>query len=138
MLRAGLGLLVALSLPAPVLGQTLRESAAAAAREASLVQPTRGPMSPALKWTGITLLAGGAGLIVGGIAKDNGCVDEEFAGIPIVDQDCKDQAKAFQILGGLVAGTGAGLLLIGALKRESAPSITFNGRGVQVSQRITF
>lgn len=42
------------------------------------------------------------------------------------------------VAGGLVAGTGGGLLLFGTLKRERAPIVTMRRGGLFVSQRITF
>lgn len=134
-------LAIQLALPLPVIAQSLRAAASAAAHDAAQASSTptrRAPMSGAVKWTGLALLAGGTGLLVAGISKDNGCFEDEFAGHWIVDEACKDQAFSMKLLGGLVAGTGGGLLLFGALKRERVPTVTMRRGGVVVSQRITF
>jgi hypothetical protein len=127
--------LVFCSFTAPVLGQTLRESAQSEARTAT-VQPTGttlGPRPKGLWWTGVGLLgAGGLTLLMGAAIKNGGC-DLQF------ESDCDDLGTGFYVMGGAMAGTGAALMLVANAKRERLPSITFTPHGgIAVKHRITF
>jgi hypothetical protein len=104
---------------------------AAAAREASrLSQPARrGPMPGGLKWTGLGLLMG-SGLPVL-IAKFGDCVPSDFS--------CRDQRHAAYAVAGVLAGTGAALLVIAHAKRSPAlPTIVVRDGRVVLQQRIAF
>jgi hypothetical protein len=124
------------SMASPVFGQTLRESAQAAARTESVQSRSSdlGPMPKGLFWTGVGLLgAGGLTLLMGAAIKNGDC-DLEFD-----ESDCDDIGTGFYVLGGAMAGTGAALMFVANAKRERLPSITFTRHGgVAVRHRITF
>lgn len=123
------------SMTVPVFGQTLRESAQAAARTESVQSKGAelGPMPKGLWWTGVGLLgAGGLTLLMGAAIKNGDC-SLDF------ESDCDDLGTGFYVLGGAMAGTGAALMIVASAKRERLPSVTFTRRGgVAVSHRITF
>lgn len=123
------------SMTAPAFGQTLRESAQAAARTESVQSKGSdlGPMPKGLWWTGVGLLgAGGLTLLMGAAIKNGEC-DLQF------ESDCDDIGTGFYVLGGAMAGTGAALMLVASAKRERLPSIAFTPRGgVVVKHRIAF
>jgi hypothetical protein len=104
---------------------------AAAAREAAQLARTsaRGPMPGGLKWTGIGLLAG-AGLPVA-IARLGDCIPDDFS--------CRDQRHAAYAAAGIMAGTGALLLVIANAKRSTAmPTVVLRDGRAVIQQRITF
>ncbi len=104
---------------------------AAAAREAVRASQTaaRGPMRPGLKWTGIGLLTVSTLPVVFGNFDD--CIPDEFA--------CRDERAAAYVATGVLAGTGALLLVIGAAKRSRAlPSVTWHDGRAMIQQRVTF
>ena len=121
--------LVALIAAAPAFGQSkpvsIREAATAAlARQSQTPAPARPGMSPALKWTGIGLLIGGGVTLATGVLVDDACIDEGEHGPDF----CNDLQTAWIASGGVMAGTGAALLLIG--RARSAPSIVVTPRRV--------
>ena len=104
---------------------------ASAEREAARMAPTgkRGPMSNALKWTGIGLLAGAP--LPTAIAHFGDCLPD--------GPRCDHQRRQAYVATGLLAGTGALLLVIGEAKRPPAlPSLTFGDGRAAIIQRVTF
>jgi hypothetical protein len=107
--------------------------AAAAAREAARDEPAepagRGPMSNALKWTGIGLLAASPMPIA--ITRFGDCIPQGPA--------CGHRRRQANVAAGLLAGTGALLLVIGEAKRGPAPpSVSIEGGRALIVQRVTF
>jgi hypothetical protein len=124
-----LGLVVALS-GIPASAQTLRE---AAVRHGALAgQQTERPGMPGgLKWTGIGLLAAGAGTMLIGASIDDDCNDPDFS--------CSDLRAGFYVLGGILAGTGATLLAIGNAKRRPvSPSLVVRRGRLILQQQVSF
>lgn len=104
---------------------SIREAATAAlARQSQASTPSRPGMSPALKWTGIGLLIGGGVTLATGVLVDDACIDEGDHG----PEFCNDLQTAWVASGGVLAGTGAALLLIGHAR--SSPSIVVTPRRV--------
>ena len=104
---------------------------AAASREAiRLSQPLpAGPMPAGLKWTGIGLVIG-SGLPV---------LAANFGDCLYSERHCRNQRHVAYAVGGVMAGTGAALLLIANAKRSPAlPTIVLNDGRAMVQQRITF
>ena len=104
---------------------------AAAAKEAAriAVSTQRGPMPAGLKWTGIGLLA--ASTLPVAVAALGDCVPDEFA--------CRDKRAAAYVVGGLMAGTGALLLVIAHARRDTPlPSVTVGRGRAAIVQRVTF
>jgi len=104
---------------------------AAAAREAlRLSAPARrGPLPAGLKWTGLGLLMGSGFPVF--VVKFGDCIPDDFS--------CRDQRHAAYALAGVMAATGAGLLVIGHAKRSPAmPTIVLRDGRAVVQQRITF
>jgi hypothetical protein len=97
------------------------------------VEPERRGMPAGLKWTGIGLLIGGGATVgIGAALRDEDCYDLDY-------YSCDDLRQGFYVFGGILAGTGAVLLAIGAAK--SGPPRTSIGmtRGRFVLQhRIAF
>jgi hypothetical protein len=111
--------------PAPT---TIRETAA---RETTrLAQDARrGPMPAGLKWTGTGLLIGSGFPVF--IAKFADCTSGEFS--------CRDQRHAAYAVAGVMAGTGALLLVIANAKRSTLwPSVSVQDGRASITQRITF
>jgi len=109
-----------------------RAAQAEAAKQAPSSTSTRTRMSPAYKWTGLGLLMGGGLLLASGVLVDNACIEDgghsgEF---------CRDLQTAWFTTGGIVAGAGGAVLLIGTTKQDSLPSAGFGGR--RVAWRIRF
>jgi hypothetical protein len=104
--------------------------AAATRAAAALARPAaRGPMSRGLKWTGIGLLA--ASTLPVGLGNFGDCVPNEFS--------CRDQRAAAYVATGVLAGTGALLLVIGAAKRSRAlPSVVWHDGRAVIQHRVTF
>jgi hypothetical protein len=105
--------------------------AASAAREAlrAAGPARRGPMPAGLKWTGIGLLIG-AGLPVS-LARFADCIPDDFS--------CRDQRHAAYAAAGVMAGTGALLLVIAHARRSPAmPAIVLRDGRAVIEQRITF
>jgi hypothetical protein len=103
----------------------------AAAREAARLAHTsaRGPMPAGLKWTGIGLLAGATMPVF--VARFGDCVPSDFS--------CRDQRHAAYVVAGLMAGTGALLLVIANAKRSPAwPSVSVQAGRASITQRVTF
>jgi hypothetical protein len=109
----------------------IRDAAARAATQAATA-PRRGSIPGGLKWTGVGLLSGSLLPVV--IAHFGDCVSDEFS--------CRDQRTAAHVAGGVMAGTGALLLVIGHHKRplrdSRLPAVTFTAGRAAVVQRITF
>jgi hypothetical protein len=104
---------------------------AAAGREAARLASTAGrpPMSNALKWTGIGLLAGSPLPIA--IVRFSDCVPQGPA--------CGHHRRQANAAAGLLAGTGALLLVIGEAKRGPAlPSVSIEDGRATIVQRVTF
>ena len=104
---------------------------AAAEREAARAVSTadRGPMSPGLKWTGIGLLAGSA--VPFAVARWGDCNPEGPA--------CGHRRRQRYAAAGLLAGTGAVLLVAADAKREAPlPSLVFGDGRAAILQRVTF
>jgi hypothetical protein len=94
----------------------------------------------AMKWTGFGLTVAGASLIaVGAVLEDDDCFDDDI-GI----RDCRDIRKGAFLAGGIMAGTGIGLLIMSADRggrrrgRGRYPDVTMRGGRMVVQQRISF
>jgi hypothetical protein len=109
----------------------IRESAAREAARAA--ESARGKMPGGLKWTGISLIAFSAWPIAHAI-EGNCSPDDEFS--------CRDERAFAAAVGGVMAGTGALLLVIGHHKRDRGnsrlPEVTYTRGRAAVVQRITF
>ena len=104
---------------------------AAAGREAARLASaaTRAPMSNALKWTGIGLVAGSALPIA--VARFSDCIPDGPA--------CRHQRRQSNVAAGMLAGTGALLLVIGEAKRGPAlPSVSIEDGRATIVLRVTF
>jgi len=104
---------------------------AAAEREAARLASTadREPMSNALKWTGIGLLA--ASPLPIAIARFGDCVPQGPA--------CGHHRRQARVAAGMLAGTGGLLLVIGEVKRgPELPSLSIGDGRAAIVQRVTF
>ena len=114
--------------PGPIAVTPLRDAAAREAARVGRAAP-RGPMPAGLKWTGIGLLIG-SGLPVF-VAKFGDCLSGEFS--------CRDQRHAAYAVAGVMAGTGAALLIIADARRAPAlPTLVLRDGRAIVQQRIAF
>ncbi len=104
--------------------------AAAAAEAARAAEPAkRGPMPRGLKWTGISLLLFSTLPI--SMAQIGDCAGNESR--------CREDRNGAYVAGGVYAGTGVLLLVIGAAKRSrTLPSVTWHDGRAMIQQRITF
>jgi hypothetical protein len=137
---AGVPTLAAAGPPAPV-DPIDRPIAASAARAAIAQAPQRTEMSPALKWTGFGLIAGGASLIaLGAVIDDTGCFGEDdLFDRDIFDDDCETAQKASYWGGGVMAGVGVGLLIMAhASRRPVSPTVTMRRGRLSIQQTIRF
>jgi hypothetical protein len=94
--------------------------------------------SPALKWTGFGLVAGGGTLIaLGAVLDDEDCFEN---GVPYYD--CDDVRKVAYVTGGVMAGVGVGLLVMahhsGHRNHGRYPTITMQRGRMLVQQPIRF
>jgi hypothetical protein len=94
----------------------------------------------AMKWTGFGLTVAGASLIaVGAVLEDDDCFENDIA-----RGDCRDIRKGAFLAGGIMAGTGIGLLVMSADRggrrrgRGRYPDITMRGGRMVVQQRLSF
>ncbi|MEO5821612.1 MAG: hypothetical protein ABIT71_14015 [Vicinamibacteraceae bacterium] len=111
------------AVPTPIRTTAERETARLARTSA------RGAMPAGLKWTGTGLLIG-SGLPVF-IVHFGDCIPDDFS--------CRDQRHAAYAVAGVMAGTGALLLIIANAKRSPAlPTVALNNGRLVVQQRITF
>jgi hypothetical protein len=86
-------------------------------------------MSNAMKWTGIGLLAGSPLPIA--VARFGDCVPQGPAG--------GHQRRMSYVAAGMLAGTGALLLVIGEVKRAAElPSVSMEDGRAAIVQRVTF
>ena len=103
---------------------------AGAIREAAKLATTsrRGPMPAGLKWTGVGLLS--ASLLPVTAVTFGDCISD--------DRSCRDTRAAAYVVGGVMAGSGALLLIIGHAKRTNLPSLSLDSERAMLQQRITF
>ena len=94
----------------------------------------------AMKWTGFGLTVAGASLIaVGAVLEDDDCFENDIA-----RGDCSDIRKGAFLAGGIMAGTGIGLLIMSADRggrrrgRGRYPDVTMRGGRMVVQQRLSF
>jgi hypothetical protein len=109
-LLSGLPALAAAEPPVPP-SRPATPIADSAARAALMQRYGRGHRdSDAVKWTGFGLLVGGASLIaVGAVLDDTDCFETDIS-----RGDCRNARRGAFLAGGIMAGVGAGLLLMSA------------------------
>ena len=115
----------------------------AAVRAAVQASETRTEMPPGLKWTGFGLIVGGGSLIaLGAVIDDTHCFDygeDDFLDNDVFDDDCETAQKASYLAGGIMAGVGVGLLIMGhASRRPVSPTVTMRHGRVMIQQRVRF
>jgi hypothetical protein len=141
---AGVPALAAAGPPLPVAAPD-RPIAASAARAAMQAASTDGrtEMSPALKWTGFGLIAGGASMIaLGAVIDDTHCFDyagDDFFDGDSFDDDCETAKTISYWGGGVMAGVGVGLLIMAhASRRPVSPTVTMRRGRLSIQQTIRF
>ena len=94
----------------------------------------------AMKWTGFGLTVAGASLVaIGAVLEDDDCFDNDIG-----RADCDDLRKGAFLAGGIMAGTGIGLLIMSADRggrrrgRGRYPAVTMRGGRMVVQQQIRF
>jgi hypothetical protein len=113
----------------------------AAVRAAVQAGETRTEMPPGLKWTGFGLIVGGGSLIaLGAVIDDTHCFGEDdLVDNDVFDNDCENARTAAYLAGGIMAGVGVGLLIMGhASRRPVSPTITMQHGRMMVQQRVRF
>jgi len=113
----------------------------AAARAAVQASATRTEMPPGLKWTGFGLIVGGGSLIaLGAVIDDTHCFGEEhLIDNDVFDNDCENARTASYLAGGIMAGVGVGLLIMGhASRRPVSPTVTMQHGRMLIQQRVRF
>jgi hypothetical protein len=122
---------------APVEAQSIRQSISRAAVDAAAAaQNRRGGIAPAYLWTGVGLL-GGAALFATSAAVLAGEDCTTTSGANFTQTICLDyDSSTIWALAGATAAAGAVVLILGAKKGRSAPSLTFTPGGVAVRQTI--
>jgi hypothetical protein len=138
---AGVPSLAAADPPAPLLPSTPTPIADAARAAALQRYGYRGRnRHDAMKWTGFGLTVAGASLVaVGAVLEDDDCFDNDIS-----RGDCRDIRKGAFLAGGIMAGTGIGLLIMSADRggrrrgRGRYPDVTMRGGRMVVQQRIRF
>jgi len=125
--------------PPPVRSAT--PIADAAVRAAVQASETRTEMPPGLKWTGFGLIVGGGSLIaLGAVIDDTHCFGEEhLIDNDVFDNDCENARTASYLAGGIMAGVGVGLLIMGhASRRPVSPTVTMQHGRMLIQQRVRF
>jgi hypothetical protein len=89
-------------------------------------------MPKGLWWTGVGLLsAGGLTMLIGVAVKNSDDCGFDF--------DCETLGNGYYVLGGILAGAGAALMITANAKRERLPSVMFTPHGgIGMQQRISF
>ena len=137
-LLSGVPSVAAAGQAAPVPLRSTTPIADAAARAAVQASETRTEMPPGLKWTGFGLIVGGGSLIaLGAVIDDTHCFGEDD--LVDVDNDCENARKASYLAGGIMAGVGVGLLIMGhASRRPVSPTVTMQHGRMVIQQRVRF
>lgn len=118
---------------APLFAQTLQSSVdRAVASELAAQGGGRGPMPPAWKWTGIALLAAGAGYMAIGAALGDEALTCSGNTCLYVSE------KRAYVAGGVLLGVGAAFLIIGNNKRSNSPQILTGPGRIGLKQTLTF
>ena len=102
----------------------------AVARQATSADaaPKRGPMHRGLKWTGWSLVAGGA-LEALNVASDDCNRARGW---------CRGRQTRATVGSAALLGTGATLLLVGLAKRSPAPAVAVEDGRLMLRQRLSF
>jgi hypothetical protein len=120
--------------PAPASPGTPTPIADAGARAAAAtpLEPERRGMPAGLKWSGIGLLIGGGATVgIGAALQDDDCYSYDYT--------CDELRQGFYVFGGILAGTGAALLAIGAAKAGPPRTAVVFGPGrIMLQRRVSF
>jgi hypothetical protein len=140
---SGLPALAAAAEPPAIPPRQATPIADSAARAATMQRYSRGrDGNAALKWTGFGLVVGGASLIaLGAVLDDEDCFQNDLG-----RYDCDTARKGAFLAGGIMAGTGVGLLVMAAHSdhggrrrgRGRYPDITMQRGRMLLQERITF